>query len=234
MNTVKSNSSLWRHPGHLGHRDQMSTLWTDAKPTLVRGLDQNRRNQTRVNGSSTNNAGTAGLNTRKRSVRRYGKTCYKCGKNNHYQKLCRAKHFVTNSVHEINNDGANNTHNGCENACSSEREFFIDTVSASNIHITPDRAFVPLYIGPQKKQINFKIDTGSSADILPYKEFKSLNIKQPLQPPHHKLTSYTGNMLPVMGMVRLACVYKSKVTETMFNVVEGNAPPWISLQTSID
>ena len=168
----------------------------------------------------------------------YGKTCYKCGKNNHYQKLCRAKQWTTSSVHGINNDDENNTHNvlynRCENACSSEREFFIDTVSASNIHITPDHAYVPLHIGPQKKQINFKIDTGSSVDILPYKEFKSLSIKHPLQPPHHKLTSYTGNMLPLMGMVRLACVHKSKVTETMFYVVEGNAPPLISLQTSID
>ena len=37
-----------------------------------------------------------------------------------------------------------------------------------------------------------------------------------------------------MGMVRLACVHKSKFTETMFYVVEGNAPPIISLHTSID
>ena len=182
--------------------------------------------------------GNCGTKHEKKKCPAYGKTCYKCGKNNHYQKLCRAKQWMTSSVHGINNDDENNTHNvlynRCENACSSEREFFIDTVSASNIHITPDHAYAPLHIGPQKKQINFKIDTGSSVDILPYKEFKSLNIKQPLQPPHHKLTSYTGNMLPVMGMVRLACVHKSKVTETMFYVVEGNAPPLISLQTSID
>ena len=56
--------------------------------------------------------------------------------------------------------------------------FFIDTVNTSNIHITPDHAYVPLHIGPQKKQVNFK----------------SLNIKQPLQLPQHKLTSNTGNM----------------------------------------
>ena len=41
---------------------------------------------------------------------------------------------------------------------------------------------------------------------------------------------YRGNH----GMVRLACIHKSKVTETMFYVVEGNVPPFISLQTSID
>ena len=178
--------------------------------------------------------GNWGTKHEKKKCPAYGKTCYKCGKNNHYQKLCRAKQWTTSSVHGINNDGENNTHNGCENACSSEREFFIDTVYASKIEITPDHAYVTLHIGPQKKQINFKIDTGSSIDILSYKVFKSLNIKQPLQLPYHKYTSYTGNMLPVMGMVRLACVHKSKVTGTMFYVVEGNAPPLISLQTSID
>ena len=38
----------------------------------MRGLDKNRLDQTRVNGSSINNAGTAGLKTRKRSVRHTG------------------------------------------------------------------------------------------------------------------------------------------------------------------
>ena len=50
------------------------------------------------------------------------------------------------------------------------------------------------------------------------------NIKHPLGAPSHKLTSYTGNMLPVIGMIK----------QTMFYVVEGNAPPLISLQSSVD
>ena len=145
-----------------------------------------------------------GTKHEKKKCPAYGKTCFKCGKQNHYQKLCRAKQCVTNAVHEINNDSANNTHSGCEKACANDSEYFIDTVSASNFHISPDRAFVQLHIGPQKKQINFKIDTGSSANILPHKDYKSLNIKHPLEPPQHKLTSYTGNMLPVIGMVRLS------------------------------
>ena len=69
---------------------------------------------------------------KKKKCPAYEKTCYKSGKNCHYQKLCRAKQWTTSSVH-----GINNTNDGCENACSSEREFFMDTVSASNIHITP-------------------------------------------------------------------------------------------------
>ena len=41
-------------------------------------------------------------------------------------------------------------------------------------------------------------------------------------------------MLPVIGMVKLALYHKRKVIQTMFYVVEGNAPPLISLQSSVD
>ena len=86
----------------------------------------------------------------------------------------------------------------------------------------------------KRNKLTSKLTQAVQLTYCPYKGFISLKIKQPLQPPHHKLTSYTGNMLPVIGMVRPACVHKSNVTETMFYVVEGNAPPFISLQTSID
>ena len=142
---------------------------------------------------------------------------------------------VNNSVHEINNDGASNVYNGRESTCTSEKEIFKDTVSAnSSIHISPDRAFVQLHIGPQKTPVNFKIDTGSSVNILPQSIYKSLNIKHPLEASSHKLTSYTGNMLPVIGMIKVASYHKSKVIQTMFHVVEGNAPPLIRLQSSVD
>ena len=179
--------------------------------------------------------GNCGTKHGKNKCPAYGKTCHHCGKRNHFQKLCRSKSSVNNSVHEINNDGASNVYNGRESTCTSEKEFFIDTVNAnSSIHVSPDRAFVQLHIGPQKTPVNFKIDTGSSVNILPQSIYKSLNIKHPLEAPSHNLTSYTGNMLPVIGMIKLASYHKSKVIQTMFYVVEGNAPPLISLQSSVD
>ena len=57
---------------------------------------------------------------------------------------------------------------GHETTCTSEKEFFIDMVSAnSSIHISPDCAFVQLHIGPKKTPVNSKIDTVSSVNILP-------------------------------------------------------------------
>ena len=92
---------------------------------------------------------------------------------------------MNNSAYKINNDSASNVYNGRE----SEKE----ALSAnSSSHISPDRAFVQLHIGPQKTPVNFKIDTGSSVNILPQSIYNSLNIKHPLEAPSHKLTSYTG------------------------------------------
>ena len=96
------------------------------KTNAGEGARPNRRKQTRVLRQQY-----CGAKHEKKKCPAYGKTCYKCGRNNHYQNLCRAKQWTTSSVHGVNNDGAKNTHNGCENACSSEREFFIDTVFIS-------------------------------------------------------------------------------------------------------
>ena len=41
-------------------------------------------------------------------------------------------------------------------------------------------------------------------------------------------------MLLVIGMVKLACCHKDKVINALFYVVEGSAPPLVSLQSSVD
>ena len=41
-------------------------------------------------------------------------------------------------------------------------------------------------------------------------------------------------MIPVVGMTRLACSHKGREIQTLFYIVEGNAPPLLSLQSSVD
>ena len=129
---------------------------------------------------------------------------------------------------------ATNVYTGqCKN--SFNQEYFIDTVSAlSSVSLSPDHAFAQLLIGPNQNHVQFKTDTGSAVNILPHSQFKSLNVKHPLEAPSHKLTAYTGDMLLVIGMVKLACCHKDKVINALFYVVEGSAPPLVSLQSSVD
>ena len=110
----------------------------------------------------------------------------------------------------------------------------MDTVSASLISSSPDRAFATQKIGPGRKSLSFKIDTGSAANILPYSHFSQLMVKHPLEASEQKLTSYTGDLLHVRETIKLECRQKDKVIETQFHVAENSAPPLIGLQSSLD
>ena len=82
-------------------------------------------------------------------------------------------------AHYCDDDNANKCANVQELSDAFE-DFYVDTVSLS----FSDRALVELNIGPaQKTPIHFKVDTGSSANILPIKYFRQLGICTPLEPP---------------------------------------------------
>jgi hypothetical protein len=99
----------------------------------------------------------------------------------------------------------------------------------------PDQAFVNVSIGTQDKltNINFKIDTGSQINCLPNHTFRELKIKHPLEASKARLTSYTGDRLPVRKLW-LHCKYNNKSVRSEFYVVEISASPLLSLKTSVD
>ena len=80
-------------------------------------------------------------------------------------------------------------------------------------------------------EIKFKVDTGSQANILPLSVFTKMNIKQHrLEQSTTKLSSYTGEFLPVVGQCSLEC------NNTMMNfvVVKTDQDPIIGLKSSQD
>ena len=112
-------------------------------------------------------------------------------------------------------------------------EYFINTVS-HNQTIPAKQANVNIDLGPNNTKTKFKIDTGSSVNTLPIKSFELLNVSLPLQTTDAKLTSYSGDRIRVHGKVTLTCRYKNATVNTTFYVVNNNAPPLLSLQTSVD
>ena len=147
---------------------------------------------------------------------------YKCSMYDHFSKVCKAKGI--NSVDE-NQDISGNS---CSE--SSDDNFGIYTVNNFN---DSDQAYVNLCIN-DSQEIRFKIDSGSQCNILPNEIFKKLKLKHPLLPPKSKLTSYTGNALPIIGRIKLPCKYKDKSTKAEFYIVDSNAPPLISLNLSLE
>lgn len=153
-----------------------------------------------------------------------GKQCHNCSKYNHFAKCCR---MGKNNVHSVDND----RHSDNEELVCDIQEFNIDTVSTFS---STDRALVRLSLGPKHCPVKFKIDTGSAANIIPCKDFQALGLSSPLEPPSERLTSYTGNRIPVLGKIQIHCKYKERSINTWFHVVDTPAVPLLSLKTSVD
>ena len=66
-----------------------------------------------------------------------------------------------------------------------DKDYFIDTadtVSASRVSSSQDSAFATLKIGPGRKSLSFKIDTGSTANILSCSHFSLLKVNTLYKP----------------------------------------------------
>ena len=202
---------------------QLKTPWTSNANSAGRFRYQQPKSQQAK-------CGNCGTYHKKNDCPVFGKVRHYFGKQNHFKKLCRSR-----PVHDIDDQSeCNNVYTGVHYS-DIIQEYFIDTVSTfSSVSLSQDCAFAQLHVGPQNTQINFKTDTGSAKNTLPHSLFKSLNISHPIEPPTHKLTSYTGSMIPVVGMIRLAYSHKSREIQTLFYIVEGNVPPLLSLQSSVD
>ena len=149
-----------------------------------------------------------------------GKKCNKCNKLNHFAKVCKTK-----SVDFVNES---------DDEC---RGYSVDMVSASSLFThsaSDDQMLVNLQIGPKMSKMMFKIDTGSSANIIPFTQFQLLGIKGSLKPPDCKLISYSGEMLNAKGMINLNCRYRDSQLSARFYIVHTKSPPLIGTKTSTD
>ena len=118
----------------------------------------------------------------------YGKRCMNCNKYNHFAKKCRAKKTAKGTKSEVGN---------------SESEHRLISAIKAKTETTDSECYVNL--GLQGTPLKLKIDTGSQANILPQKVFQSLREKPQLMRTSTKLTSYSGNTLPIMGQCKLTC-----------------------------
>jgi len=149
--------------------------------------------------------------------------------------VCRSNSNQQKRVHDIDSSAL-------QGACAypdydeyvDSPEYCIDTVSANSSSQPPDRAFVLIDLGPNKTPVNFKIDTGSECNIISHETFQKLKLSYPLEPPDSKLTSYSGDLIKVIGKVRLPCSYKSNKISASFYVVENSATSLIGLRSSLD
>uniref|UniRef100_A0A8C2FFT4 Gypsy retrotransposon integrase-like protein 1 n=2 Tax=Cyprinus carpio TaxID=7962 RepID=A0A8C2FFT4_CYPCA len=146
--------------------------------------------------------------------------CHNCGKKGHLAKKCRSNKWkVKNSK-----DGGK-PHSKTHHIGEAEQE---ETCSYSMFNLSESRSD-PLYATIQVNGASLKmeIDTGASASIISEETYGKLwiNDQTPaLCESSIKLRTYTGEIIPVMGAVKVNIAYGSQTAEARLLVVKGTGP----------
>ena len=80
--------------------------------------------------------------------------------------------------------------------------------------------------------INYKIDSGAQVNILPRKEFYSLQNRSGLKDTKIKLKAYNGSSVPVLGRCVAQVKHKNRTVQVLFIVADTTYPPILGLATS--
>ena len=148
----------------------------------------------------------------------YHKNCNLCKKRGHFSKQ-RIK------VKEI------------EPETSSESDvsetLFIGTITGNDLISFDDKEWT-IDIVANNAVINFKIDTGAQANILPYQEYCQLEKRPKLNKTKVSSCAYNGTIIPVVRSCIVQLEYKNKLVPILFIVADMKSPPIIGLKTSTD
>lgn len=153
------------------------------------------------------------------------KVCKLLGKLNHFAKVCRSNSEKT--VHAISKGISDQTE-------ESDDELFIDSVTQGGQSSEMEQAFVNIKVGPKQLKIRFKLDTGSSANVIPIREYAKLSTQCTLQQTSRLLLGYGGERFSLKGKCDLKCKHRDTEMIMTFYVVDTIAPPVIGLKGCID
>ena len=80
--------------------------------------------------------------------------------------------------------------------------------------------------------VEYKIDSGSQANILPFNAFNNLNNRPKLNNTNTNLIAYNGTNIHVKGSCVVNIEHKNKSIPVSFIVADINSPPLLGLKTS--
>lgn len=192
----------------------------------IQNHNNNENNVHYVNSSKHRNSDTkfqnkkcsrCGTNHLPRNCPAFNKTCFKCSKLNHFASVCRNKSvnmiFNNNVTSDLNNGTGINP---------------VDTIQIhANLTYSNNSWFENLKI--QNLEVKFKLDTGSSINVLPFKYFSKLQDKIILKECMSTVSSYSGHNIEITGICSLVVKFKN-IQETLeFYVINYDAVPILGL-----
>ncbi|XP_060073561.1 uncharacterized protein K02A2.6-like [Ylistrum balloti] len=186
---------------HKNHRDKQNRppkeRYTNRPTHSARGGNKKQS----VRGDNSNHSkqhvkqklfqcGRCGTKHGYRKCPAFGQICDKCKGMNHFARQCKTK--VVHANEAVDMEGF--------------EDLFIGAVHNHKTEVGTNEAFANLNINGTN--VRFKLDTGSQANIISDKLFNCLNVepKIKLSDTATRLSSYTGNKIPIKGKCRLQCL----------------------------
>lgn len=145
----------------------------------------------------------------------FGKNCRKCGKLNHFAIKCSSSRPVRDL--EIVDDE------------SKQSELLLGTVSTNTLYNSWTKTILINDI-----PIDFKVDTGAMANVLPFSLFAKVSSNENLRSTNVKLTTYTGERVELLGSCRLPCKKVNDEVTLEFLVTKKFYQPILGLDACLN
>ncbi|XP_062600865.1 uncharacterized protein K02A2.6-like [Saccostrea cucullata] len=183
-----------------------------------------------------------------------GQRCNNCHKWNHFASVCRSR--SVNDINHVNSSDClqkpsemNNVNRESDNTqrsvdinhdtCNvfgnfvheSDSDFNIDNVDSNVEH---DQAFINIKLGPNHKEVRFKVDTGSQVNILPESLYIDLAPYHTLGKSKIKLFAYNGHSVHPIGYSVIQSNLKGKDYSIEYQVVQTHSHPILGLRACLD
>ena len=188
-----------------------------------------------------------------------GKMCRKCGRPDHYARMCRTKK-VDKSMSWSKNVSRNRQVNAVEEEATQETgeeeqttpDFYINAVSKpidnkyqytckTRQNLGAQRDWIIKTRVSNQYEFNLKVDTGAQVNVISLFDLNKLNtalshqtdsIK--IKPSKVRLFDYSRNKIPVEGECDIGMTYKGAKYTLPFMVISGQGTPLIGLRSARD
>ena len=172
-----------------------------------------------------------------------GKSCFACGKQNHFASMCRSSRGRNTSSKPSEKKGDFNIRSvtdKAEKSESSDEDSYVFTVpppvEKKGTETASKVKTIPVVV--EKTNIRMIVDTGATINILDTKAFNEIKKKNPslhLQHSTHKIYAYMQSQpLPVLGKFEGLIESKQKMAVTVFHVVNGDGGSLLSYSTATE
>ena len=150
--------------------------------------------------------------SRQQTCQAFGAECHKCGRKNHFAKVCRTKSRPLHGIHVDHTD----------------MDMFIGALQKA--HHTKEWQ-ITLSLNGQKTKL--KIDTGAQCNVIPKQKYLTV-CKAPLLKSTAKLTAFGGHRLLTCGKAIIPCTYNGNQYMIEFEVIDQSVPCILGLPTTIE